>query len=149
MTDTLPTTSVVDLSNPNRPNGLVPFVLYGHTYHFAAAAPLANLAAMAKLQTQVGANFEHLDVLWELWALVMPKESVERMKARASDLLDPIDQHDMISIQNFMLETWGKGRTPPSGSSWNGSSGATTGTSSTDGPPPAVSTPEPSNPTGS
>lgn len=149
MTDTLPDSDIVDLSNPDRPAGLVPFRLYGHVYHFAAAAPLENFAAMAKLQTEVGVNFENLDILWQLWGLVMPAESVERLRARAADINDPVDDGDMVRLQNFMLETWGKGRRKPPASSSDGSNGATTGMSSTDGAPPAASPPAVSAPTGS
>jgi len=137
---TLPDEDIVDISDPNRP-AVGRFRLNGQTYQFAPAIPLASYAKLADLQTKVGATFENLDALWQLWALVMPPESVAQLQAAASDMWNPVDDQDMVRIQRHMMETWGKGqRTPPSPSS-TGSDAEPSGPTSTDGAPPEESTP--------
>lgn len=153
MTETLPPPNIddediVDISDPNRPK-VGKFKLNGKIYLFAPAVPLVNFAKLADLQRKVGDEFRDLDALWELWGLVMPPESVAQLKAAAADMWNPIDTGDMIRVQRYMVETWGKGRTAPSEPSSAGSGAEPSGSTSTDGAQPVESTPLTSPLTGS
>lgn len=130
---------IVDLTRPTKPPR---FQLDDDVFTFARKVPVGRLARLIGFQKQMS-NFSEtydLEPLYNLLGLVMPAESVEKIRERADSLENPIDHIDLLSAIDHMMEVWGMRPTQPSSDSSTTSDDGTSGTTSTDGPPAAGST---------
>jgi hypothetical protein len=120
----------------------VTVTLDGDTFTFAGALPTMAVLDMAKVNSVK--DVEKLEILMEFLDTVMLPESAARFAERLRSAENPISLDQCMNITFWLIEeAYTVGR-PTRGSSPSLNGSETTGTSSTDGAEPTVSTPEPS-----
>jgi len=117
----------------------------GEFYEARPALGLAGLQRVASFQEEMKGKDAGgiLQVFAEIFRVLLKKEAAERFMATVMDLDndDPIDQEQLTEIVTYLVERHtGRPTQPPSDSSVP-SDAAPSGTGSTDGAPPAASTP--------